>query len=325
MTNGFDGLACFFPLPLPPSPLLLSHSILSRYLDPQTLGRLAQRSLEPRGLVLGMLAGSHKSPLAGFAVEFAGHREYTAGDDLRHLDWRVYYRREKFFIKQYEMETNLTCHLVLDYSESMRYGEGDEQKLLYASRMAVILAKLITAQSDQVSLAALDESVAFAVPPSNSPAQVIRFAEEIDKLQPRRTTKLEECLQQLVARWGRRQIVMIFSDFLTDLEALEPALQRLRYQRHEVVLFHVLHHDELVFQFEGQVRFRGLEGLEELTTQPEELRALYLEALARHNGALDDLCRRNRIERVPVDTSQTVGDVLLDYLNKRQHAGTSRF
>ncbi|MBL9083556.1 MAG: DUF58 domain-containing protein [Planctomycetales bacterium] len=303
----------------------MSHSILSRYLDPQTLGRLAQRSLEPRGLVLGHLAGAHKSPLAGFAVEFAGHREYTAGDDLRHLDWRVYYRREKFFIKQYEMETNLTCHLVLDFSESMRYGEGDEQKLLYAQRMAVILAKLITAQSDLVSLAALDESVAFSVPPSNSPAQVVRFAEEVHKLEPRRTTRLEECLQQLVGRWGRREIVMIFSDFLTDLDALETALQRLRFQRHEVVLFHVLHHDELAFQFEGQVRFRGLEGLEELTTQPEELRALYLEALARHNAQLDDICRRNRIERVPIDTSLTTGDVLLDYLNQRSRAVHSRF
>lgn len=303
----------------------MSHSILSRYLDPHTLGRLAQRSLEPRGLVLGMLAGSHKSPLAGFAVEFAGHREYAPGDDLRHLDWRVYHRREKFFIKQYEMETNLTCHLVLDFSESMRYGEGDEQKMLYAARMAVILAKLITAQSDQVSLAALDEYVAGFLPPSSSPAQVIRFAEEIDRLEPRRGTKLDECLGQLVGRWGRREIVMIFSDFLTDLDALEPALQRLRYQKHEVVLFHVLHHDELTFHFDGQVRFRGLEGLEELTTQPEELRALYLQALGAHVARLDDLCRRNRIERVAVDTSLTVGDCLLDYLNQRHRLGTSRF
>ena len=100
----------------------MAHSILHRYLDPETLGRLGNRTLEPRGLVLGHLAGSHRSPLAGFAVEFAGHREYVAGDDLRHLDWRVFYRREKFFIKQYEMETNLTCHCVLDASESMRYG-----------------------------------------------------------------------------------------------------------------------------------------------------------------------------------------------------------
>lgn len=303
----------------------MAHSILNRYLDPTTLGRLSQRTVDPRGLVLGHLAGSHKSPLAGFAVEFAGHREYVAGDDLRHLDWRVFYRHEKFFIKQYEMETNLTCHLVLDFSESMRYGEEDEQKLLYAQRMITILAKLITAVSDRVSMAAIDEGLTTAVPPGNAGAQVIRFVEEMHKLEPRRKTKLEDGLNELVSRIGRREIVMVFSDFLVDLDAIEPALQRLRFQRHEVVLFHILHHDELTFQFEGQVKFRGLEALEELTTQPEELRALYLQALGDFNTKFDDMCRRNHIERVLVDTSRTVGDVLLDYLNERSRVRSSKF
>ena len=292
-------------------------SILARYLDPATLGRLAHRTLEPRGLVLGHLAGQHKSPLAGFAVEFAGHREYVPGDDLRHVDWRVYYRRDKYFVKQYEMETNLTCHLVVDASESMRYGEGDEQKLLYAARMTAALAKLVTAQSDRVSLAAFDEDVLTSVPAGNSPAQVLRFIDQLDALQPRRKTRLDECLHTLVGRMARREIVMVFSDFFTDLEALEPALQRLRYQKHEVVLFHVLHHDERTFRFDGQVRFRGLEGLEEVTTRPEELRALYLQALGSYLAQFDDVCRRNRVERVEVDTSRTMGDVLADYLNER--------
>lgn len=295
----------------------MSHSILSRYLDPETLGRLAHRTLEPRGLVLGHLAGSHKSPLAGFAVEFAGHREYVSGDDLRHLDWRVYYRREKFFIKQYEMETNLTCHLVLDASKSMRYGEGDQEKLLYAARMIAALAKLVTGESDRVSLAVVDETIRTVVPPSNSPAQVIRFAEHIHNVEVAGATRLDECLQQLVGRMGRREIVLVFSDFFTDLALLEPALQRLRYQKHEVVLFHVLHHDELEFEFEGQIRFRGLELPEELTTQPDQLRRLYLDSLRAYLHEMDEVCRRNRVERVPVDTSRTVGDVLTDYLNER--------
>lgn len=295
----------------------MAHSILSRYLDPDTLGRLGHRTLEPRGLVLGHLAGSHRSPLAGFAVEFAGHREYVTGDDLRHLDWRVYYRREKFFIKQYEMETNLTCHFVLDASESMRYGEENEQKLLYAARMVAILSKLVTDHSDRVSLAVVDDGIVSVVPPSNSPAQVIRFAEQIDRAEPKRGTKLDEALHELVGRLGRREIVMVFSDFFADLDKLEPALQRLRYQKHEVVLFHVLHHDEIAFDFEGQIRFRGLEIPEELTTQPDQLRNLYLHELRAYVAQLDDLCRRNQVERVPVDTRRTVGDVLTDYLNER--------
>jgi uncharacterized protein (DUF58 family) len=295
----------------------MAHSILARYLDPATLGHLGSRSLEPRGLVLGHLAGSHKSPLAGFAVEFAGHREYVAGDDLRHLDWRVFFRREKYFIKQYEMETNFTCHLVLDASASMRYGEGDENKLLYAARMIAVLAKLVTAQSDQASLAVLDDKVETLVPPSNSPAQVIRFVEQIDRVEPRRGTELDACLNELIGRMRRREIVMVFSDFFTDLAKLEPVLQRLRYQKHEVVLFHVLHHDETAFEFEGQIRFRGLELPEELTTQPDQLQSLYLQSLNAYIVEFDDVCRRNRIERVPVDTSRTMGDVLTEYLNER--------
>jgi uncharacterized protein (DUF58 family) len=295
----------------------MTHSILSRYLDPETLGRLGHHLFEPRGLVLGHLAGAHKSPLAGFAVEFAGHREYVPGDDLRHLDWRVFYRREKFFIKQYEMETNLTCHLVLDCSESMRYGDDGTQKLLYSARMIAALARLITGQSDQVSFAAFDEGLQTVVPPSNSPAQVIRFAEQIDKLEPRKGTALDVCMNDLIGRMRRREIVMLFSDFFTDLDKLEPVLQRLRYQRHEVVLFHVLHHDELAFEFEGQIRFRGLELPEELTTQPDQLRNLYLQSLGDYIREFDEICRRNRVERVPVDTSRSVGEVLTDYLNER--------
>src|SRR6187549_3034809 len=137
----------------------MSESILSRYLSPDVLSRLAGRQLTPRGLVSGNLAGKHSSPRAGFAVEFAGHREYVPGDDLRHVDWRVFYTRDKFVIKQYEMETNLNCHLVLDVSASMRYGTGDEQKLLYAARAATTLAHAVVAQNDRVSLATIDERV----------------------------------------------------------------------------------------------------------------------------------------------------------------------
>src|SRR5215471_17711816 len=132
-------------------------SVLSRYLDPDVLSRMASRQIEPRGLVLGSLAGAHKSPLSGFAVEFAGHREYVRGDDPRHIDWRLFFTRDKYFIKQYEMETNLVCHLVLDVSASMRYGAEGRQKLLYAAQMAASLGHAVIRQSDQVSLTTFDE------------------------------------------------------------------------------------------------------------------------------------------------------------------------
>lgn len=295
----------------------MAASVLNRYLDPEVLGRVADRAIEPSGLVMGNLAGAHKSPLHGFAVEFAGHREYVWGDDPKHIDWRVYFKRDKYFIKQYEMETNFVCHLLLDVSASMRYGADAEQKLLYAARLATVLGYSIVRQSDKVSLATFDDHVVGHVPPSNSMAQIVRLTEHLDSLQPVRETRMAECLTELTGRMGRREIVMIFSDCLTDVATLEPVLQRLRYHRHEVVLFHILHHDELYFDMPGMIKFVGLESADQILLQPEDLRRAYLQSLARYQKQLAEICLRNRVERVPVNTRLPMGDVLLDYLNQR--------
>ena len=260
-------------------------SVLSRYLDPEVLSRMADRHIEPRGLVMGNLAGRISRRCPGFAVEFASHREYVPGDDPKHIDWRVYFTRDKYFIKQYEMETNFVCHLVLDVSASMRYGEDREQKLLYAAQMATTLGYSIIRQSDKVSLATFDDRLRGFIPPSNSMAQVVRMTEHLDEIKPVEKTRLAECLTELVGRMKRREIVMVFSDFFTDLDALEAALQRMRYNRHEVVLFQVMHHDELAFEFSGMIKFLGLEVPEELLAQPEDLRRGYLKAVERFNAA----------------------------------------
>jgi uncharacterized protein (DUF58 family) len=298
----------------------MASTVLSRYLDPETLSRIADRLIEPRGLALGNLAGGHRSPLSGFAVEFAGHREYVAGDDPRHIDWRVYFTRDKYFVKQYEMETNFVCHLLLDVSASMRYGEGPAQKFLYAARLAAMLGYSIVRQHDKVSLGTFDEYVLGFIPPSNAMAQIVRMTERLDELEPGEKTRMAECLTELAGRMGRREIVMVFSDFFTDLDALEPALQRMRYDRHEIVLFHVLHHDELAFEFDGMVKFLGLELPDEYLAQTEDIRVAYLRAIGRFKERLEDLCRRNRIERVEVDTSRNMAEVLIDYLNQRSLA-----
>ncbi len=299
-------------------------SILYRYLDADALGRMANRRIEPRGLVLGNLAGAHKSPLSGFAVEFAGHREYTPGDDPKHIDWRVFFRRDKYFVKQYEMETNFVCHLLLDCSASMRYGAGDEQKLLYAARLATTLGHRIVHESDKVSLATFDAQVLGMVPPSNSMTQVVRITEHLDQIKPQQKTDMAGCLADLVGRMQRREIVMIFSDFFTDLAAIEPVLQRMRYQQHEVVLFQVLHHDELSFELEGMTKFVGLEVDDVLLAEPQELRAAYLAAVQTFNEQLEDICQRNRIERVLVDTRREMAEVLIDYLNHRSRLNRGR-
>ena len=295
----------------------MADSILSRYLDPEVLSLVADRHFEPRGLVIGNLAGSHKSPLSGFAVEFSGHREYAPGDDPKHIDWRVYFNRDKYFVKQYELETNFVCHLLLDTSASMRYGTDRQQKLMYASLMATTLGYSIVRQADKVSLATFDTHVRGFVAPSNSMDQVVRITQHLDEAKPVEKTEMATCLNELAQRMGRREIVVIFSDFFTDLGQIESAIGRMRYNRHEVVLIQILHHDELAFEFDQMTKFVGLEIPEDLLAQPEDLRQGYLEALHRFNDRLEDIAQRNMCERVLVDTSQPLAEVFADYLNRR--------
>jgi len=295
----------------------MAKTVLSRYIKPEVLGRLAALNFVPREMVEGTLAGAHKSPFHGFAVEFAGHREYVPGDDLRHLDWKAYFRHDKYFIKQYEMETNLVCHILLDISASMRYGSDDQQKLLYASRVATTLAHLIVEQSDRVGFSTFDTAERHLLRPSTNLAQIVQMTEVLDEIKPVEKTAISGPLLDLANRAGRRGIVIVLSDFFVDLDDLEQALQRLRYDKHEVVLMHVLHPDEIKFELPGTVRFVGLENDEQFLTRPDDIRQAYLEVFNRFTGRIDDICQHNRCERVLVDTSRSMAEVLADYLQQR--------
>lgn len=296
----------------------MSQPVLSRYLRPDVLNYISQYALLPRQLVEGTLTGAHKSPLHGFAVEFAGHREYVPGDDVRHLDWKVYFRHERHVIKQYEMETNLVCHIMLDVSESMRYGEADAQKLLYAARLAITLGHMIVKHSDKVSLTLFDEEIRDFLKPSNNMAQILRMASTVDSVDPVRKTQIGPTLLDLAARAGRRGIVVVLSDLLVEPDDLIKGLQRLRYDGHEVVLMQVMHHDELAFDFSGTVRFLGIELDEQVLARPKDIRDAYLEALGEHNDRLEKICTANRCERILCDTSRNMGKLFADYLQRRQ-------
>ena len=292
-------------------------AIMSKYIRPDVLTRIARIKFEPRQLVEGTLAGAHKSPFHGFAIEFAGHRDYVPGDDVRHLDWKVYYRHRKYLIKQYEMDTNLVCHLMLDVSASMRYGQGDTQKLLYASRMAVTLANLIVEQSDRVSLTTFDEHVVNSLAPSNSLAQIINISEMLDLVEPVNKTRIGPSLMDLAARAGRRAIIVIFSDFFVDLDDLNDAVQRLCYDNHEVVLMQVLHNDEIEFRMPGTFRFLGLEDNSEISACPDDTRKSYLNAMKRFNGRLESIAKANQCERLVCNTSRDMAELFADYLHSR--------
>ena len=297
-------------------------TILSRYIDPAVLALVADRHFEPRDLIVGNLAGAHKSPLSGFAVEFAGHREYVAGDDPKHIDWRVFFNRDKYFVKQYELETNFVCNFVLDTSASMRYGEAAQQKLVYASRLAMTLAFSVVRQSDKASLALFDDRVRQFVPPGNSLEQILRMGDQLDRSEATQATRLGECLSEVASRLGRRQIVMIFSDFFGDLNELEEGIQRLRYDRHEVLLFHVLHEDELLFPFEGQLRVVGLENDNSVPLAAEDVRNEYLRLFQRFREQVRAIADQNHCEYVLANTANPLAHLLSNYLNERsRHNG----
>jgi uncharacterized protein (DUF58 family) len=256
----------------------MSKSVLYRYVDAALLDRLEQRTLQPRQLVLGNLAGGHPSPLSGFAVEFAGHREYVPGDDPKHIDWRVYFNRDKFVTKQYELETNFVCHLLLDASESMAYGAGESQKLQVAVRMAVSLAHCMVRQRDKVALATFAGGLRQELPPSNTMEHLIQIAQRLAQLTLTEPSDLGSALYQLGEYSGRRSIVIALSDCFTDLNTLNRGLQRHVSLRNEVLLFQIVHPDECDFPFHGDFEFVGLEGEDRLRGSAEDMRQYYLDA-----------------------------------------------
>lgn len=280
-----------------------SKSALGRYLDSRVLARLMHFRFKPRERVIGDLVGDHKSPFAGFAVEFAGHREYTPGDDIRHIDWRVYYKHHRYFIKQYEAETNLIAHILLDASESMLYGEAAQQKWTYAASLAVTLSYLIVRKRDKTGFGLFDDKILLHLPASQSMLQPSRMDGLMEKHTPARKTDMGKVLMEFAPRLGRRGVVMIISDCFDDEERILSGIRRFRYDLHDVILFHVLHRDELAFPFDGNVRFEGLEGMPEIKTDAQQVRARYREIVSGYLDRLGRGCERSSVEYVLMDTS----------------------
>lgn len=286
----------------------------SRYLDPQTLQRIAGLELEARNAVEGLRVGMHKSRLRGFSTEFAQHRQYVPGDALRHMDWRVYSRTMRYYVKLYEAETNFDANLLLDASRSMRYGSGKVSKLDYAKQMAAALSYLIVQQRDSAGLAVFDGQLRDYLPPRCSGAVVGNIVELLAKAEPEPKTNVAALLHEFAQRIPRRGYVMLFSDLFDDVDGFIKGLAHLRFRGHNVAVFHVLDPHELRFPFSGNWRFMGLELEGELTTQPRRIRDAYLRELNAFILQVRKSCERNGADYVLVDTSRPVDVVLREYL-----------
>jgi uncharacterized protein (DUF58 family) len=290
-----------------------------QYLDPQVLSRLQGLSLRARVIVEGYVAGQHRSPYNGFSVEFAEHREYSPGDDLRYLDWKVLGRTDKYYLKQYEEETNLVCYLLLDCSESMSYRgpAAAMSKLEYAQSAAAALAYLILHQQDGVGLATFDAAVRAVVRPASNAGHLKEILHVLDRAKPEGQTGAAKAFHDLAERFKKRGVVIVLSDMLADVDALLAGLKHFRHRRHEVVLMHVLDPAELDFPFQQATLFRGMEGLPELLTEPRALRKAYLDEVDRFMRRLKQGCREQQIDYVPLRTDQSLGIVLSSYLASR--------
>lgn len=295
-----------------------------QYLDPKVLNQIQHLEMTARNVVEGFISGMHKSPYKGFSVEFAQHREYVPGDDLRYLDWKAYGKSDKYYIKEYEEETNFRALLVVDTSESMRYQSSDlPSKLDYAKVMAASLAYLIQRQSDAAGLALFDERVYDYVPSSTSQATLMRMLATMHMHPAAKKTNIGEVLHDAAQRAGRRSLVIVISDLFDNINHLKKGLEHLRARRHDVIVFNVMDEQEINFNFDRLTEFRGLEGYPKLLVDPRSLRKAYLEEVANFTNETRRHCLRNHTDYVQVNTKSPMAMVLEAYLAKRMGSRTS--
>jgi len=291
---------------------------LSKYLDPKTLTKLSNLDLTARLIVEGYIAGQHKSPYHGFSVEFAEHREYSPGDDLKHLDWKVYGKTDRFYVKQYEEETNLRSYILFDTSESMKYASpGCISKLEYACFIAASLAYLLVSQQDSVGLVLFDSKVKKFVPASASPAHLRLLLHELGQLVPEERTDTGGIFHDLAERIQRKGMIVILSDLFDDPEKLLFGLQHFRHKRHEVIVFHILDDFETTFPFGNMTLFEGYEKWPQLLCDPRALRQGYMEEYRAFSEKMKRGCRNNKIDFVPINTKNPLDVVLSAYLATR--------
>ncbi len=290
-----------------------------KYLDPRTLAKVRSLELKARLIVEGYLSGQHKSPYHGFSVEFAQHREYVPGDDIKHIDWKVWGRTGRFYLKQYEEETNLVCWILLDTSESMKYGSIDGMsKFDYACMSAAALATLVLHQSDAIGFVTFDSTIRSYLKPSSQLSQLKEMVHIMNQGVGREKSNMSPLFHDMAERINRRAIIFLISDMFEDLEPILSGLKHLRHKRHEVVLWNVLDGAELTFPFQESTLFRGMEQFPDLLTDPRSLRKAYLEQIEGFLHGLKRGCRDQNIDYVQLRTDTPLNVAMSSYLAHRQ-------
>ena len=290
----------------------------TNYLDPELLQRMGDLELIAREVVEGLRVGSHRSPLRGFSTEFAHHRQYSPGDEIRDIDWRVFGRTDRYYTKLYEAETNFDCTILIDASASMSYGSGKVNKLEYAKFLAASLAYVVLKQRDSVGLSVFDSEMREYLPPRSAMGVILQIDQLLRDIKPTPKTSIAKQLHDIALMMKRRSFVILISDLFSDVDDILAGLDHLRHDGHNVVVMHTLDPYEIEFPFKGAWQFDGLEGEEPLTTQPERIRDNYLASFGEYLEALKAGCVASHIDYTTVDTSRPLDGLLSEFFHLRQ-------
>ncbi len=290
-----------------------------RYLQPDVVAQLTTMELRARLVVEGFITGLHKSPYHGFSVEFTEHRQYMPGDEIKHIDWKAYGKTDRYYIKQYEEETNLRSYVLLDASASMRYAsQGRLSKFEYASYVSAALAYLMVEQRDAVGLTIYDERIRTTIPPRATQSNLRQVLSELERVTPSNKTGIGASLHQVAEQIKRRGLVIVLSDFFDNPKEVITAFKHFRHKGNEVIVMQVLDPMERSFAFGTDAIFRDVESQEELMTQPWHIQKAYRESMTEFLDNYRKECRENAIDYLMLDTSTPFDRALMEYLTKRR-------
>ena len=288
-----------------------------KYLRPETVALLNSMSLRARLVVEGYIIGHHRSPYHGFSVEFAEHRSYGPGDEIKHIDWKLFGKTDRLYVKRYEEETNLRAHIILDTSKSMLYSSAEVSKLSYANSLAASLSYLMINQQDAVGIAKFSEKIDTFIPPKARPSHLNLILSQLDDKDSGNDTQVGMVLHELADRIKKRGMVILISDLLDKPENIMKGLKHFRHQNQEVIVFHIQDRKESEFDFDTRTKFFDMETGEEIVTEPWHIRSSYNELISKLESNYKSNCRENLIDYVPLFTDQSLDIGITEYLIKR--------
>ena len=288
-----------------------------KYLRPETVALLNSMSLRARLVVEGYIIGHHRSPYHGFSVEFAEHRSYGPGDEIKHIDWKLFGKTDRLYVKRYEEETNLRAHIILDTSKSMLYSSAEVSKLSYANSLAASLSYLMINQQDAVGIAKFSDKIDTFIPPKARPSHLNLILSQLDDKDSGNDTQIGMVLHELADRIKKRGMVILISDLLDKPENIMKGLKHFRHQNQEVIVFHIQDRKESEFDFDTRTKFFDMETGEEIVTEPWHIRSNYNELISKLESNYKSNCRENLIDYVPLFTDQSLDIGITEYLIKR--------